>query len=77
MSITLQRLQAILRQLHGYTGHGSLLFPVERSQERPIRDHTPRAALQTLGCGSDKQSAERVQKWADYLDELAGAEVLE
>lgn len=47
---------AILRDLHARTGHGVLLFPGERSRERPISDNTLRAALQTLGYGPDLQS---------------------
>ena len=46
----------ILRQLHKLTGHGTLLFPGERSHDRPISDNTLRAALLTLGYGPDKQS---------------------
>ena len=46
----------ILRQLHPLTGHGTLLFPGERSHDRPISDNTLRAALLTLGYGPDKQS---------------------
>jgi integrase len=46
----------ILRKLHPITGHSSLCFFGERSHDRPISDNTLRAALQTLGYGSDKQS---------------------
>ena len=46
----------ILRKLHPLTGHGTLLFPGERSHDRPISDNTLRAALLTLGYGPDKQS---------------------
>ena len=46
----------ILRKLHPLTGHGALLFPGERSHERPISDNTLRAALLTLGYGPDAQS---------------------
>ena len=46
----------ILRNLHPLTGHGALLFHGERSHDRPISDNTLRAALQTLGFGSDVQS---------------------
>jgi len=46
----------ILRKLHPLTGHGTLLFPGERSHARPISDNTLRAALLTLGYGPDKQS---------------------
>jgi len=46
----------ILRKLHPLTGHGTLLFPGERSHDRPISDNTLRAALLTLGCGPTVQS---------------------
>ena len=46
----------ILRKLHPITGHSALCFFGERSHARPISDNTLRAALQTLGYGSDKQS---------------------
>lgn len=46
----------ILRKLHPLTGHGTLLFPGERSHDRPISDNTLRAALLTLGYGPDAQS---------------------
>lgn len=46
----------ILRKLRPLTGHGTLLFPGERSHDRPISDNTLRAALLTLGYGPDVQS---------------------
>lgn len=46
----------ILRNLYPLTGHGALVFHGERSHDRPISDNTLRAALQTLGYGSDVQS---------------------
>jgi integrase len=46
----------ILRKLQPITGGGALLFHGERSHDRPISDNTLRAALQTLGYGSDVQS---------------------
>ena len=46
----------ILRKLHPLTGDGTLLFPGERSHDRPISDNTLRAALLTLGYGPDAQS---------------------
>ena len=46
----------ILRKLHPLTGRGTLLFPGERSHDRPISDNTLRAALLTLGYGPDAQS---------------------
>ena len=46
----------ILRALHPITGNGTLLFPGERSHDRPISDNTLRAALLTLGYGPTVQS---------------------
>ncbi len=46
----------ILQKLQPLTGHGTLLFPGERSHDRPISDNTLRAALLTLGYGPDVQS---------------------
>ena len=42
--------------LHPLTGHGAMVFPGERSHERPISDNTLRAALLTLGSGPTVQS---------------------
>jgi integrase len=47
---------AILRKLHPLTGHSALVFPGERSHDRPISDNTLRAALLTLGYGPTVQS---------------------
>jgi len=47
---------AILRRLQPLTGKGILLFPGERSHDRPISDNTLRAALLTLGYGPTVQS---------------------
>ncbi|MCR6480565.1 integrase arm-type DNA-binding domain-containing protein [Variovorax sp. ZS18.2.2] len=46
----------ILRALHPITGHGVMVFPGERSHERPISDNTLRAALLTLGYGPTVQT---------------------
>lgn len=46
----------ILRKLQPITGNGTLLFPGERSHDRPISDNTLRAALLTLGIGPTVQS---------------------
>ncbi len=46
----------ILRKLQPVTGGGALLFPGERSHDRPISDNTLRAALGTLGYGPTVQS---------------------
>ena len=46
----------ILRMLYPLTGGGTLLFPGQRSHDRPISDNTLRAALLTLGYGPNVQS---------------------
>jgi integrase len=39
----------ILRGLHGYTGQGAMVFPGERSHDRPISENSVRTALITMG----------------------------
>lgn len=46
----------ILRKLNPITGHGVMVFPGERSHDRPISDNTLRAALLTLGYGPTIQT---------------------
>ena len=46
----------ILRGLHGFTGHGEMVFPGERSHERPISENSVRTALITLGYTPDIQT---------------------
>lgn len=61
----------ILRELHHLTGDGALLFPGERGKGTPISDNTLRAALQTLGYGSEVQSIHGFRATArTLLDEL-------
>lgn len=45
---------AILRQLHGLTGGGELVFPSIRSTSRPISENTLNAALRRIGYASDE-----------------------
>lgn len=40
---------AVLRELHALTGHLELVFPGERSRERPMSNNTVNAALRRLG----------------------------
>lgn len=63
----------ILRKLHPVTGHGVMVFPGERSHERPISDNTLRAALLTLGYGPTVQTVHGFRATARTLL----AEVLE
>lgn len=61
----------ILRDLHYLTGNGNLLFPGEKSRTIPISDNTLRAALQTLGYGSDVQTVHGFRATArTLLDEV-------
>lgn len=43
----------ILRALHTYTGHSKLVFPGERSHDRPISENSVRTALITMGYTPD------------------------
>lgn len=61
----------ILKALKALTGKGVLLFPGERSITRPISDNTLRAALATLGYGSEVQSVHGFRATArTLLDEV-------
>lgn len=46
----------ILRNLHPLTGQGALVFPGERSHDRPISENSVRTALITLGYTPDLQT---------------------
>ena len=46
----------VLRGLHGYTGHGVMVFPGERSHERPISENSVRTALITMGYTPEVQT---------------------
>jgi integrase len=46
----------VLRELHKLTGHGTLVFPGERSHERPISENSVRTALISLGYTSELQT---------------------
>jgi integrase len=63
----------LLRKLHLITGHSTLVFPGERSHERPISDDTLRAALLTVGYGPTVQTVHGFRATARTLL----AEVLE
>ena len=57
--------------IHHLTGDGVLLFPGEKSRNIPISDNTLRAALQTLGYGSDVQTVHGFRATArTLLDEV-------
>ena len=62
----------ILRKLHPLTGHGTLLFPGERSHDRPISDNTLRAALLTLDTGQTNRACmdsepRHARCWKKYM----------
>jgi integrase len=46
----------LLKPLKALTGHGRLVFPGERSHERPISENSVRVALITMGFTSDQQT---------------------
>jgi integrase len=46
----------LLRELQGLTGRGDLVFPGERSHDRPMSDNSVRSALLALGYGPDRQT---------------------
>mgnify|MGYP001766893170 CR=1 FL=1 len=48
---------AVLRELHGLTGRGDLVFPSVRSTLRPISENTFNAALRRMGYGQDEVTA--------------------
>lgn len=67
----------ILRALHPITGHGAMVFPGERSHERPISENTLRAALLTLGYGPTVQSVHGFRATArTILAEVLGVDPL-
>jgi integrase len=47
---------SVLRGLHGYTGHGVMVFPGERSHDRPISENSVRTALITMGYTPEVQT---------------------
>lgn len=63
----------ILRELHAFTGHGKLMFPGERSKDRPISDNAVRTALLSLGYDGDTMTAHGFRATArTLLDERLG-----
>lgn len=48
---------AILRELHGLTGRGDLVFPSIRTAARPISENTLNAALRRMGYAQDEMTA--------------------
>ncbi|WP_448098159.1 tyrosine-type recombinase/integrase [Luteibacter yeojuensis] len=46
----------VLRELHGFTGHGRFVFPSIRSASRPMSENTINAALRRLGYTGDEMT---------------------
>lgn len=67
----------LLRDLHHIIGDCVLLFPGEKSKKIPISDNTLRAALLTLGYGSDVQTVHGFRAIArTLLDEVLEFDLL-
>lgn len=62
---------AALRALHDVTGRGRLVFPGERSHDRPISENTVTTALRSMGYGRDQMVAHGFRAMArTLLDEV-------
>jgi integrase len=60
-----------LRNLHPITGHTRLVFPGERSHDRPISENTINVALRTMGYSKDEATAHGFRAMArTLLDEI-------
>jgi len=46
---------SLFKEIYQYSGHGRLIFPGARSDERPISDNTLNGALRRLGYSKDEQ----------------------
>ncbi len=58
---------AILQDVHKLTGHGRLVFPGERSKDRPMSNNTLNAALRRMGYSKDEQTAHGFRGMASTL----------
>jgi len=62
---------AALRALQAVTGHGRLVFPGERSHDRPISENTVTTALRSMGYARDQMVAHGFRAMArTLLDEV-------
>ena len=60
-----------LTKLASFTGHGRLVFPGERSHDRPISENTVNVALRSMGYSKDQASAHGFRATArTILDEV-------
>jgi integrase len=57
----------ILKELHAITGDGKLLFPGNRSYQRPISENTLNAALRRMGYGKEQVTAHGFRGTASTL----------
>jgi integrase len=65
----------ILRELHPVTGHGTLVFPANRGQGRPMSENTINAALRSLGYDGETMTGHGFRAIArTLLDEVLGFE---
>lgn len=62
-------LQAVrlLNDLHALTGHGTLVFPCERTDEKPISENTLNGALRRMGYRKDEMTAHGFRATASTL----------
>ncbi len=58
---------AILRELQPLTGAGKLVFPSERTRERPFSENTLNAALRRLGFTKDEMTAHGFRSMASTI----------
>lgn len=64
---------AILREVHGLTGHGRYVFPSARTSERPMSDNAILAAMRRMGIAKDEMSGHGFRAMArTILDEVLG-----
>jgi len=59
--------QALLRELHSFTGRGKYLFPSLRTDARPMSNNTINAALRRLGYSKDEMTAHGFRSMASTL----------
>lgn len=58
---------AILREVHQFTGNGTLIFPCVRTIRRPLSENTINAALRRLGYSKDEMCAHGFRAIASTL----------
>jgi integrase len=64
---------AILRELHGFTGHSRFVFPGARTNGRPMSENTLNASLRRMGYSKDEMTGHGFRAMArTILDEQLG-----